>query len=142
LRPYVRRALEAEIALSPPRPCPLSLVGDSALLARVFENILENAFRYGTRGGKIAVRAQQSEATIEVTLSNDGPPLRAVDSARIFDKFRRDHSDGERRGNSGLGLYFCRRAVEAHGGRIAVVDVPGWPTSFVVSLPAAGRGSP
>ncbi len=55
--------------------------------------------------------------------------------ARIFHKFARGHTEGAVAGSAGLGLYFCKRAVEAHGGSIAVVETADWPTSFRITLP-------
>jgi signal transduction histidine kinase len=52
--------------------------------------------------------------------------------ARVFDRF---HSSGPRAGSAGLGLYFCRRAIEAHGGTIEVTERGGWPVAFVLRLP-------
>ena len=58
---------------------------------------------------------------------------------QVFEKFVRGDWDGERRPGWGLGLFFCRLAVDAHGGSIAVEDVPGWSTSLVIRLPHTPR---
>ena len=79
---------------------------------------------------------------VEIVISNDGPPIAAGDRLSIFEKFRRGAGDGEARGNAGLGLYFCKRAVEAHGGVVEIVDTPGWSTSVLVRLPSPRSPSP
>ena len=74
-------------------------------------------------------------AGVEISVSNDGPAIPAAERGRIFEKFKR--GDGERAGsgNAGLGLYFCKRAVEAHGGEIDVLETQDWPTLFRINLP-------
>ena len=72
---------------------------------------------------------------------NDGTPIDPGLRLRLFDKHVQGaHEQGARTGY-GLGLYFSRLAVEAHGGRIAVEEHPGWATSFVARLPARGEST-
>jgi signal transduction histidine kinase len=106
--------------------------GDVTLIRRVLQNLLENALRHVPSGGRILVEARFQEA-FEIRICNDGPPVRLDSRERIFDKFC---GDRRQTGTTGIGLYFCRLAVEAHGGTIAVEDYPEWPTCFVVRLPA------
>jgi signal transduction histidine kinase len=107
---------------------------DRTLLQRVLENILDNAFRYTSARGRIAVTLQSTNG-VEIAISNDGPVIPEPERLRIFEKFQRGPKDGASAGNAGLGLYFCKRAVEAHGGGIHVVETKDWPTSFRISLP-------
>jgi signal transduction histidine kinase len=67
-------------------------------------------------------------------MSNSGPPVPATERQHIFEKFSRIEQGGHA-GNAGLGLYFCKRVVEALGGRIEVTETPEWPTSFVLRFP-------
>jgi signal transduction histidine kinase len=69
-------------------------------------------------------------------IGNDGPPVPPALRQAIFDKFTREEQGGTRR-NLGLGLYFCRLAMEAHGGRIWVSDKP-MPAVFGIELPMGG----
>ena len=107
---------------------------DPALLQRVLENIVENAFRYTPPDGHIALSAHAA-GRVEIAVSNDGPTIPVGDRVRIFNKFARGESEPPRSGSAGLGLYFCKRVVEAHGGAITVVESDRWPTSFKISLP-------
>jgi two-component system sensor histidine kinase KdpD len=107
---------------------------DPALLQRVLENIVENAFRYTPPDGHIALSAHAA-GRVEIAVSNDGPTIPVGDRVRIFNKFARGESEPPRSGSAGLGLYFCKRVVEAHGGAIIVVESDRWPTSFKISLP-------
>jgi K+-sensing histidine kinase KdpD len=65
----------------------------------------------------------------------DGRGIPIGSCERIFEKFRRGEGEPSRVGNFGLGLYICRRAIEAHGGTIGVVEREGWATSFDIVLP-------
>jgi len=108
--------------------------GDPVLLRRVFINILDNALRYVRRNGRVCVAARPGPQ-LEVWISNDGPPVPTQDRERIFQKFTRSAFAEQLSGSSGLGLYFCKRVVEAHGGGIKVLETIEWPTSFVLELP-------
>jgi signal transduction histidine kinase len=111
----------------------LWLSADHVLLSRIFQNLLENALRHVEKGGRLLVQARGGSA-IEVQVCNDGAPVPDLVRERIFHKYY-----GSARTNraSGLGLYFCRLAVRAHGGTITLQDSPHWPTCFVVRLPVA-----
>jgi signal transduction histidine kinase len=138
VRAYDRRARERGIAFATePVLAPggaLEVHADPALLQRVLENIVENAFRYTPPDGHIALSAHAA-GRVEIAVSNDGPTIPAGDRVRIFNKFARGESEPPRSGSAGLGLYFCKRVVEAHGGAIIVVESDRWPTSFKISLP-------
>jgi len=52
---------------------------------------------------------------VEISVSNDGAPIPAGEVETIVEKYRRERSESQRMGNTGLGLYFCKRALEAQG---------------------------
>ncbi|HET6146798.1 MAG TPA: HAMP domain-containing sensor histidine kinase [Polyangia bacterium] len=143
---YTRRAGEKGIALRSHLPpdagdgdAQVQVHADPTLLQRVMENLVENALRYTRPNGQIQLSAarhpESRDRPVEIAVSNDGPPIPPPERARIFHKFARGSSEGAVDGSAGLGLYFCKRAVEAHGGAIAVVETPDWPTSFRITLP-------
>jgi signal transduction histidine kinase len=113
------------------------LWADPALLRRVLENVLDNAFRHTPDTGHIAVDVQLGEH-VEIVISNNGPPIPLDERERIFEKFVRGRAQVSTNGNAGLGLYFCKRAMEAHGGGIRVREIAEWPASFVLHLPRSG----
>jgi signal transduction histidine kinase len=113
----------------------LGLRGDSRLFGRVIENLLSNSIRHAPSGGQILLSAVRDGGTCRLSVHNNGVPIDAGDRERIFAKFQQG-GDGARLGGWGLGLYFCRMVLEAHGGTIAVEDTDGWPTSFVMRVPA------
>lgn len=132
---HVHRAELQGVSLLPPRPLPCKVWADRALVRRVFENILDNSLRYTPSGGRVQVSAHAKDG-VELLFANDGPRIALEDQSRIFEKFARGHDERPMAGNAGLGLYFCKRAVEANGGRINLVDSAEWPTCFRVQLPA------
>lgn len=108
---------------------------DPSLLQRVLSNLLDNSLRFTPTGGRISVAASGTRG-LDLRVANSGPPIPLAQRTRIFEKFVR--GDGsERHLNNGLGLYFCRCAVEAHGGRIAVEDHEDFSTCFRIQVPAA-----
>jgi signal transduction histidine kinase len=109
---------------------------DVRLVQRVLENLVSNAVRFAPRGGKVLLAAATRDGEHVLSVHNDGPAIDAATRAVLFEKYRQDANGAPRPTGWGLGLYFCRMAVEAHGGRIAVEDVPGWTTSFLIRLPA------
>jgi signal transduction histidine kinase/DNA-binding NarL/FixJ family response regulator len=111
---------------------------DLDLLQRVIDNVLDNAVRYTPTGGTIVIRAHGTpDGRVRIEIGNTGPVIPVEDRGRIFEKYGRSGPQTEEsRGNAGLGLYFCRLAVAAHGGRIWVESTPELPTVFVVELPS------
>jgi signal transduction histidine kinase len=132
---FGRRAAEKSVRLTVSRRTRARVTADRSLLQRVIENILDNSLRHTPRHGRVAI-SMRVDDDVEIAFSNTGPAIPVSDRRRIFEKFAR--LDGPTvPGNAGLGLYFCKRAVEALGGAIEVRETSQWPTSFVVRLPWA-----
>ena len=107
----------------------LSIAADASLLRRVLENLLENAIRHAPEDTEIRLAVRTiGDGAVELRVSDQGPGIAPEARARIFDPFvQLDHGErvGPRTGR-GLGLTFCKVAVEAHGGRIWIEDAnPG-----------------
>jgi two-component system sensor histidine kinase/response regulator len=134
MQSFTRRALENDIVLAPPLDLDLEIQADRPLLQRVLENILDNAFRYTPMRGRIAIEVRPGSG-VEISVSNDGPSIPLQERKQIFEKFKRGNAESASCSNAGLGLYFCRRAIEAHGGVIEVTENLDFPTSFRISLP-------
>jgi signal transduction histidine kinase len=114
----------------------LSMNIDRELFARVLENLLDNAARYAPRGGRCSVQAKRENGTYELAVGNNGPPVPAVDRETIFGRyFQVEARRAAARANRGLGLYFCKLAVEAHGGTIHVEERGDLGAVFVVRIP-------
>ncbi|MBM4783967.1 MAG: HAMP domain-containing histidine kinase [Archangiaceae bacterium] len=110
--------------------------GDQSLLLRTLENLSSNALRYTPPSGRVQLEARAGGGEVLLFVRNDGNPIPPHVRPTLFDKFVQGGDAKEnRRVGWGLGLYFCKLCVDAHGGSISVEDAPGWPTSFVVRLP-------
>jgi signal transduction histidine kinase len=111
------------------------LHADPEIIDRVFTNLLDNAIKFTPDGGHIHLQAHlDASGDIHVSLSDTGPGIALEEQEHLFTKFRTLTRDGRRRG-TGLGLPFCKLAVEAHGGRIGVQSQPGQGSTFWVRLP-------
>jgi signal transduction histidine kinase len=96
----------------------LTIHADREWIYRVLQNLMDNALKYSPAGGQIIVRAAVENGMIAIYVVDDGPGVPADYRERVFDKFAQVPKTSRR--GSGLGLAFCRLAVEAHGGTIGV----------------------
>ena len=111
---------------------------DRELIGRVIENLLDNATRYAPRGGRCAISVRRERGGLEIAIGNNGPAVPAADRDAIFGRyFQVERRRASARANRGLGLYFCKLAVEAHGGAIHVEERGDLGAVFVVNLPDA-----
>lgn len=117
-------------------PAGLSFAVDPSLFARVLENLLDNAVRYATRGGTVAIHAEHTASGLVLAIGNDGPPIADSEREAIFGRYHRvEARRAAARAGRGLGLYFCRLAIEAHGGAITVESRDDLGAVFVVRVP-------
>jgi signal transduction histidine kinase len=109
---------------------------DRALMERVLTNLITNAIKYTPAHGEISVSARlvHEGHAIEISVSDSGQGIPAEAQAHIFERFYQAN-DSDRQRGTGLGLYFCRLAVEAHGGSIAVQSAVGQGSTFIIMLP-------
>jgi two-component system CheB/CheR fusion protein len=131
-------AVRTEAALAP-------VSADWQLLRRVLQNLVDNCIKYGPRGGTITLESEPvATGAARISVSDDGPGIPEELRDRIFDKYAKVERDaGRSRDSRGLGLRFCRLAVEAHGGRIWVENREPRGARFSFELPptsAVGRG--
>jgi PAS domain S-box-containing protein len=118
------------------RPASLSVNCDPDVVSRVVTNILGNALRYSPQSGLITVDLRQEGNRAVVSISDEGCGIPPQYHDRIFRKFARVEAarDGKEF-STGLGLSFCKLAVEAHGGQIGVVSDQGRGSLFWFALP-------
>jgi PAS domain S-box-containing protein len=107
---------------------------DVDMIRRVLINLLENAIKYTRSGDQITVKADARDGELIISVADSGPGIPAEDLDKIFDKFTRVTKDDRPKG-LGLGLAFCRLAVEAHGGKIWVESEEGKGSTFSFTLP-------
>lgn len=128
-------AREQDLDLDVVAPASLTLSFDAELITRVLENILDNAFRYTPRRGRIELAAVDAGGHVELRVGNTGAPIPEDARRLIFQKsVQLSHAAAQH--TYGLGLYFSRLVVEAHRGTVRVESTPTLPTVFVLELPA------
>ena len=112
---------------------------DVDMIHRVFINLLENAVKYTSVGGHIEIGAQTTDgASVKFWVRDNGPGISVADLDRVFDKFTRLRGKNSPSG-IGLGLSFCKLAVQGHGGGIWVESELGKGTTFWLTLPVAQK---
>ena len=109
---------------------------DLEIMRRVIENLVSNAIKHGPAEGAVMVVVSNAAGVVRLAVQDEGPGIPFDQRERIFVPFSADKLRA-RNGfeSSGLGLAFCRLAVEAHGGRIIVEDGSPRGCVFVVELP-------
>ena len=112
-----------------------NIIGDEEGLLRVFTNIIGNATKYTPEGGKITISAQSEEYSITVSISDTGSGIPHDKLPFIFEPFFRVKGKDERHRGSGLGLTFCKKIMESHGGEIWATSKEGEGTTFVLIFP-------
>jgi len=106
-------------------------------LKRIVANLIDNAVKFTPEGGQVVISAsQQGDEELLFQVRDTGPGVPAPYRKKIFERFVQVPGRQGRRRGSGLGLTFCRLAVEAHGGKIWVDEHPegGSVSSFILPL--------
>ena len=117
-------------------PPGLSLHADRDLFERIVINLLGNALKFTPADGQISLRALLVENGVRVEVEDTGEGIPAEDLKRIFEKFGQVESRrGGMKNSTGLGLTFCKLAVEAHGGTIGVKSEMGMGSVFWFEIP-------
>lgn len=110
--------------------------GDALLISQVIENLLSNAIKYSPPGKTIYVSLEVSDNQAHFGVRDQGPGLTEEDQKQLFTRFRRlsaRPTGGE--SANGLGLSFCKRFIEAHGGKMEVTSVVNQGSTFGFRLP-------
>jgi signal transduction histidine kinase len=115
---------------------PVRVVADQEIVSRIVQNFLANALRFTPAGGEIRVGIVVEASNTRVFVADTGPGVPPDFRDSIFDKFSQvAGSSPDRSRTTGLGLAFCKMAVEAHGGRIGVDSELGQGSTFWFTLP-------
>ncbi|MBR0568789.1 heavy metal sensor histidine kinase [Azoarcus sp. L1K30] len=113
--------------------------GDRLMLRRAISNLLSNALRHTSQGCTVDIDIAHADDEVVLSVSNPGDTIAPDQLARIFERFHRAGPDRHRHGEgAGLGLAITRSIIAAHGGRVTVKSDAGL-TTFLVTLPVAGR---
>jgi len=134
LRPQAG-AKQIEMRIGPAHE-PVVVFGDRERVLQVLTNLVGNAIKYTTAGGRVEVAARPTEGGVMVEVADTGPGIEADEIPRLFEKFYRARSPGAGRAQgSGLGLAICKGIVDAHGGRIWAESALGQGSRFFFTIP-------
>lgn len=128
---FVEKGLSYDLQSNVPAK---TINADGNLLARLFDNLIGNAIKYGADGKRVLVQIHAESETVTVSVTNYGYVIPADELPLIFNKFYRvEQSRSSSTGGTGLGLAIAKEIVDMHGGTISVAsDLNG--TVFTVKL--------
>jgi len=130
------------IELSLSAASPVEGLCDPGLLDRLVWNLLDNAIKFTTPGGRVEVSLRQTEDGVVLEVSDTGPGIPEDLQSRIFDRFQRADVSRSSTDGTGLGLAIVEAIVEAHGGRVTAENRPTGGARFTVTLPARLMNEP
>ncbi|MGC2775607.1 MAG: ATP-binding protein [Bradyrhizobium sp.] len=135
-------ARERQVVIETSLPeAPVTIAGDREELLRVFENLIENALKYGASGGRVIVSLEQAvsgEGTpeIRVKVRDFGPGIAPEHLPRLTERFYRvDVGDSRAQGGTGLGLSLVKHILNRHRGRLLIESVPRHGAAFTACFP-------
>jgi len=120
---------------------PVSIAGDREELLRLFENLIENALKYGASGGKVIVSLSSAASgegapEIRVMVRDFGPGIAPEHLPRLTERFYRvDVGDSRSQGGTGLGLSLVKHILNRHRGRLLIESVPRHGATFTACFP-------
>jgi two-component system phosphate regulon sensor histidine kinase PhoR len=115
-----------------------SISGDLRSLQGVLQELLDNAIRYSSPGGRITIKKDLQGSSVVISVSDTGIGIPKADQERIFERFyRTDPARSRESGGTGLGLSIAKHMIEAHGGQIKVESEVGKGSTFSIFLPIA-----
>jgi signal transduction histidine kinase len=131
----LRADLEAKNGSITNDPMPV-ILADPNLMARLFQNLLENSIKYsGDVEPHIRVSAEANSTAWLFSVHDNGIGISTADAERVFEPFRQLDARAGRRGGVGLGLATCKRIVQRHGGELSVQSSLGKGSRFQFSIP-------
>lgn len=119
----------------------LVIRADRARMLQVLRNLMLNAIKYSPEGTMVELWVASRHDEVVFGVDDEGPGIQPEDVDKLFKRFSR-LSNGSGLPGTGLGLYICRKNIEAHGGRIWVESQPGVGSSFRFSIPRSMTGIP
>ena len=127
----------AEIAFARPRAGTASVMGDESRLARLIDNLVDNAISFSPPGGLVEIRASRVGDEVVISIQDEGPGVPGDAREAIFNRFHSIRPEEDFGRHSGLGLAIARAIVEGHNGRIEIEDRHDGRTGarFVVRFP-------
>lgn len=135
----VQHQISLTVDVAPDTP---AFFGDRFRLDQVFNNLIDNALKYGTPGGRLWIRAAGIGNEIEFRVEDTGPGIAPADLPHIFERFyRADKARSRERGGTGLGLSIVKHITQLHRGTVVAENRPEGGTSIIVRLPLRPEAS-
>ena len=119
----------------------LTVLGDHDELVRIFENLVENALKYGAPGKRVDIKlgtgmSAENEPEAQVSVRDYGPGIAPEHLPRLTERFYRvDVKESRAQGGTGLGLALIKHILNRHRGRLTIESAPGAGASFTIHLP-------
>lgn len=129
-----------ELIEVPPADAPAAVAAwaDPEAVAMILDNLVDNAIKYTTGGGRITVRWAAAAKTVRVEVADTGIGIAERDLPRVFERFyRADKARSRAVGGTGLGLAIVKHLCQALNGQVTVASELGKGTTFAVTLPRA-----
>ncbi len=117
----------------------ITAVYDETIIVRVIANLLGNALKFTREDGNISITVTADSKEARISISDDGIGIPKSCLGSVFEKFSQVEGN-QRASGKGLGLTFCKLAVEAHGGQIVVESELGRGSCFIFTLPVSQIG--
>ena len=135
---FLKQALEKQIRINNKMDNNIKVRADLDHIKVVFNNLISNAIKYGSREGEINIFSKESETEVLVEIYNDGTPLNEDDLKKLFKRFSRVmNSESRKEKGTGLGLFIAAQIINNHNGSIwAEPRERG--NAFIFSIPKGG----
>jgi len=111
------------------------IAADQELMRMALHQLLDNALKYSPPGSPIAVTAEKAQLHVIISVSDQGPGIRAQERSRIFEKFYRSPGTPQNVTGAGMGLAIALEIARAHGGNIQVENNPAGGAKFSIAIP-------
>jgi signal transduction histidine kinase len=127
------RSIDLTLEIPPQLP---HIHGDRDRLVQVLNNLLDNALKFIAGKGAVRIKLEPAGDFVRFCVADNGAGISPDELPKIFDRYWHAKK-GPRGGGTGLGLFICKRIVEAHGGEISVDSDVGRGTTFKFTIPIA-----
>jgi signal transduction histidine kinase len=109
--------------------------GDERKVKQVLLNLLSNALKFTSEGGRVEVIGRVVDGMAEISITDTGVGIASEDQEAVFEEFRQVGTAEKKAEGTGLGLALCRKFIELHGGRIWVTSQVGVGSTFTFTIP-------
>lgn len=112
------------------------VMADASAIRRVVQNLLDNALKFTPSGGQITLAVRPTNGMVELEIEDTGPGMSTEEQSKLFQRFSQGRVGKKYTPGTGLGLYLCKKIVDAHNGAISCSSQLGVGTKFAFRLRA------